>query len=89
VLEVVALAEGLDLYAGKEAYIYRRDTAGAKNEIAVPLDKIMKRKAPDVPLVANDILYITDRTGKRVALTALDKLLLLGGGVGAAVIYTH
>ena len=59
VLQMLALAEGLMPFAGKQAFIYRREGAGAKNEIAVPLDKIMKRQAPDVPLTANDILYIT------------------------------
>ena len=90
VLEMLALAEGLTPYAGKEAYIYRREGAGAKNEIVVPLDKIMKRQAPDVALAANDILYITDRTGKRVAATTLDKIIgIFGGGIGSAAIIYH
>jgi hypothetical protein len=55
----------------------------------VPLAKILNRKAPDVPLLANDIFYVPDNTGKRIALTALDKLSPLGGAVGAALVYTH
>jgi polysaccharide export outer membrane protein len=90
VLEMLALAEGLTPYAGKLAYIYRREAAGTKNEIIVPLDKIMKRQAPDVALAANDILYITDRTGKRVAATTLDKILsVFGGGIASAAIIYH
>jgi polysaccharide export outer membrane protein len=90
VLQMLALAEGLTQFAGKEAFIYRQEGAGAKTEIAVPLGKIMKRQAPDVAVTANDILYITDRSGKRAAMATLEKILLMGGSVGAAaMIYAH
>ena len=48
----------------------------------------MQRKAPDVPLLANDILYVTDRTGKRIALTTLEKVLGVGTALSGAAIYT-
>jgi polysaccharide export outer membrane protein len=88
VLKLLALAEGLAPYASKQAYIYRREAAGgSKREIQIELDKIMKRKSPDVPLEANDILYIPDNTGRRATMTTLEKFVLVGAGVGAAVIY--
>jgi polysaccharide export outer membrane protein len=89
VLKVLALSEGLMPYADKTAYIYRREGgAGAtKNEIPIALDQIVHRKAPDVPLMANDILYIPDRSGRRATLSALEKILLVGTGLGAASIY--
>ncbi len=90
VMQMLALAEGLSPFANKQAFIYRREGAGSKNEIAVPLDKIMKRQAPDVPLTANDILYIPDNRGKRIGMAALEKVLLFGGTAGAtALIYTR
>jgi polysaccharide export outer membrane protein len=90
VMQMLALAEGLSPFANKQAFIYRREAAGSKNEIAVPLDKIMRRQAPDVPLVANDILYIPDNRGKRFGMAALEKILLFGGTAGAtALIYTR
>jgi polysaccharide export outer membrane protein len=90
VMQMLALAEGLTQFANKQAFIYRREASGNKNEIPVPLDKIMKRQAPDVPLTANDILYIPDRSGKRIAMAALEKILLFGGTAGAtALIYTR
>jgi polysaccharide export outer membrane protein len=90
VMQMLALAEGLSPFANKQAFIYRREAAGSKNEIAVPLDKIMKRQAPDVPLTANDILYIPDNRGKRFGMAALEKVLLFGGTAGAtALIYTR
>jgi len=87
VLKLLALAEGLAPYAAKLAYIYRRVPDGSKNEIEIALDSIMKRKSPDVPLHADDILYIPDNTGRRSTMAALEKLLLLTGTVGAAAIY--
>jgi polysaccharide export outer membrane protein len=87
VLKMLAVAEGLQRYATKEAYIYRREDNGEKNEIPVPLSKIMERKAPDVPLLANDILYVPDNKSRRLTMGALEKLLIIGGGVTAALVY--
>ena len=44
---MLALSQGLMPYAAKEAYIYRREGNGNKNEIPIPLSKIMERKAAD------------------------------------------
>jgi len=89
VLQVLALAQGLAPYAGKVAYISRQDGAGGKTLITVPLAKIMDRKAPDVPLLANDLFYVPDNKAKRITLTALDKLAPFGAAVGTALVYTH
>ncbi len=89
VMEVLALAEGLMPFAGNQAFIYRREAKGPKNEIPVPLDKIMKRQAPDVVLTANDILYIPDNHGKRLGIAALEKILLFGGTAGATALIYH
>ena len=87
VLQMLALSQGLMPFAAKEAYIYRREGNGSKNEIPIPLTKIMERKAPDTPLLANDILYVPDNKGRRMTLGALEKMLLLASGAGAAAIY--
>jgi polysaccharide export outer membrane protein len=87
VLKLLALAEGLTAYSSRQAYIYRREPGAAKKEIAIELDKIMKRKMPDVPLEANDILYIPDNTGKRATMTAIEKFILVGSALGAASVY--
>jgi len=87
VLKALALAEGLTPYAGKQAYIYRREAAGTKNEISVQLKEIMGRRSPDVTLIADDILYVPDAKGTRATLAALEKLLIFGGGTTSALIY--
>ncbi len=87
-LKALALSQGLLPYASKTAYIYRQESGvGAKNEIPVELKKIIDRKSPDVPLVANDIVYIPDNTGKRTALTTIEKTLIIATGLGGAAIY--
>ena len=48
----------------------------------------MERKAPDVPLLANDILYVPDNKGRRMALGTLEKIAAFGAGAGTALIYT-
>jgi polysaccharide export outer membrane protein len=89
VLQALALAEGLLPYPNHQAFIYRREGAGTKNEIPVELGKIMQRKSPDVPLTANDILYIPEDHGKKLGVAALEKILLFGSTAGAtALIYT-
>ncbi len=88
VLQLLALAEGLDNFAENQAFVYRREAAGAKNEIAIPLKDILRRRSPDVPLVANDILYIPDSRRKHVMLSVLEKAFLFGSTAGAtALIY--
>ena len=88
VLKALSFAEGLTPFAGKLAYVYRGngDLAG-KQELPIELDKIMRRKAPDVRLMADDLLYIPDNRGRRMAVTTLEKAPLVGSVVGAALIY--
>jgi polysaccharide export outer membrane protein len=90
VLKMLAMSEGLTPFASKQAYIYRRERAtGPKNEIVVELRKIMERKSPDVLLIANDILYVPDNTGRRTTLTALEKILAFGSTAGAGMLIYH
>jgi polysaccharide biosynthesis/export protein len=86
VLKALALAQGLAPFAGQKAYIYRTEGGtGGKNEIPVELKSILDRKSPDVPLLANDVLYVTDRTSRRNLSRVLE---IMGGGVGGALIYS-
>jgi hypothetical protein len=47
----------------------------------------MQRKAPDVPLLANDILYIPDNKGKRNFAAVMTSVVAIGGGAAAASVY--
>lgn len=90
-LQALAMAEGIDRQGviGKQAYIYRRDKDGSKKEIVVDLKDVLDRKAPDVRLVAQDILYVPENKDKKIALSVLEKIALFAGTGGAtALAYT-
>ena len=86
VLKLVALSEGLMPYAAKEAYIYRRHDGGAKEEIAIPLERIMERKEPDVPLLVDDVLYIPDNKTRRNAVNLIDRITSFGASTASGVL---
>jgi polysaccharide biosynthesis/export protein len=88
VLKILALSEGLTSFASKKAFIYRQEggAGGTKSEIPIELKQIMGRKSPDVALEANDILYIPDNSGRRIAVTALERIVLFGTTAGATAV---
>ncbi|MEO8028252.1 MAG: polysaccharide biosynthesis/export family protein [Bryobacteraceae bacterium] len=87
VLRMVALAGGMMPYAAKQAYVYRKDPAtGAKNEVTIEHEKIMERKAPDVPLHIDDILYVPDNKSRRNAMTVIDRITTFGASTASGVL---
>src|SRR5262249_60875500 len=87
VLKMLALSEGLAPFAAKQAYIYRREGASdGKNEIPLELNKILERKSPDVPLLANDVLYIPDNRGRRITMSAVDRILGFGSTTASGLL---
>jgi polysaccharide biosynthesis/export protein len=83
VLEALSLAEGLDRSAATaKSKILRTDEAThARLEIPIDVKKILAGKESDIPLIANDILFIPTSTGKMAALRTLDTLIQTGSGV--------
>lgn len=64
VMQALAMAEGLDNSPAKHAaLIIRRSPDGSKREIPVNIGKILKGKAEDMQLAANDILYVPNSRG--------------------------
>ncbi|WP_031496862.1 polysaccharide biosynthesis/export family protein [Bryobacter aggregatus] len=87
VLKMLALSEGLMPFATDEAYIYRREGAdNGKNEIAIPLAKIIERKSPDVTLMPNDVLYIPDNKRRRMTMSMVDRLVTFGAGTASGML---
>jgi polysaccharide export outer membrane protein len=91
VLKALALAEGLAPFSKKEAYIYRRSDAAPPaeippTEIKVELRKIMDRKAPDVALGPNDILYIPDSRSARATATIIEKAVAFVAGTASGAL---
>ncbi len=89
VLKLVALAEGLLPYSYKLAYVYRPDETGARKEIPIELDKILQRKAPDVALQVDDVLYVPDNKGKRLTATVLDRMAGFGSSTASGLVIWH
>jgi polysaccharide biosynthesis/export protein len=79
VLRLLALAEDTKRTAKLEsAVILRKDESGATKEIPVDLKKILQRKAPDVPVMANDIVFIPESMGKRAAARSGEAAMQVG-----------
>jgi protein involved in polysaccharide export with SLBB domain len=89
VLKVLALAEGILPYSRKEAYIYRQSADGGKSEVPFDLKAMMDRKAPDLPLQPNDMVYIVDAKGKRMTVGALDRIAGFGASTASGLVIFH
>lgn len=91
VLKALSLSEGLDSYPAHIAYIYRIEGgSGGRSEIPIELKKIMNRKSPDVPLLANDILYVPNASGAKAGMKVLETSVGAAVVLGAALLYiTH
>lgn len=86
VLRALSLAEGLAPFARKQAYLYRRGPEGATAEVKIELGRILARKAPDIPLAPNDVLYIPDHTGRRIATQAIERAIGFGTATASGVL---
>ena len=82
VLKMLAMAAGLTPFSAKQAFIYRRDASGSKNEIPIDLGKIMDGKSPDPVFLPSDVLYIPDHRGLRLDMATLERILMFGATAG-------
>jgi len=83
VLKALALAHGLTTFAkGNSAVIMRLNPqTGQRDTIAVQLKKVEERKADDVPMKSNDILYVPDSAGKKALARGTEAALGIGTGL--------
>jgi len=88
VLQALALAEGaLPTAAVANARILRGNGDGAdRQEIPVNLNRILTGKTPDVPLQADDILFVPNSMPKKAAIRGIEAAIQLGTGI---VIWRH
>jgi polysaccharide export outer membrane protein len=89
VVKALALSEGLAPYSSKFAFIYRRTQGSDPEELKVPLNLIMQRRAPDVKLLADDILYVPENNGKRLTSRVLEQLAGFSQAAGSSLIIYH
>jgi polysaccharide export outer membrane protein len=82
VLQALSMAEGLDKTSSAgRAKIIRREENNKRVEIPADLKKILAGQSPDMPLYANDILFVPSSTAKSVSLRALEAAIQVGTGV--------
>jgi hypothetical protein len=89
VLKAVALAHGMNGFAKADSAVIMRSNplTGQKDTIPVQIKKMEQRKAEDVVMRSNDILYIPDSAGKK-ALARVGESAI-GVGTGAAIYHTY
>ena len=83
VLQALSMAEGLDRVAApSNARILRASDGTTKRaEIPVDVNRILTGKISDVPMLANDILFIPNSAAKSAAMRGLEAAIQLGTGV--------
>ena len=83
VLELLALAGGLDGSASKRNATILRPKPGSsgREEIPVDLKQVMKNEGADLPLYAGDILFVPESGSKAIMKTAV----AAGVGVGTGI----
>jgi polysaccharide export outer membrane protein len=80
-LKVLSLAGGMTHTAKSDrAVIIRKDSQGQQHEVAVDLNKVLKRQTEDVQLQPSDILYVPESASKQALLRAAE----LGAAIGTA-----
>jgi polysaccharide biosynthesis/export protein len=83
VLKAVALAHGLGSFSKPDdAVIYRMNPkTGAREAIPAHIKQIENNKIEDVALKSDDILYVPDNLGLRIAARASEAAISIGTGV--------
>jgi polysaccharide export outer membrane protein len=75
VLKALALAGGSNRTASLNKTRILRQTPNGVQEIPVPMKKILYAKAPDVPLIKGDVLFVPGSAGKAAAYRSADAIL--------------
>ena len=82
VLQAIALAGGTNsLAASGKSRILHVSSGGDRVEAQVNLTKIMANKSPDIPLHADDILFVPTSNAKSIGVRALEAGVNVGTGL--------
>jgi polysaccharide export outer membrane protein len=75
-LQILSLAEGLEKTAAGDRARIMRGIPGSNNRDEIPIDlkKILAGKIPDVPLKADDVLFVPTSGTKSAAFRTIDIL---------------
>lgn len=81
VLQAIAMAQGANSTAALNKAKLIRSTPQGRQEIPIPLQKILSSKAIDIPLQAEDILFIPSSAAKSAARRSMEAILQTATGV--------
>jgi len=81
VLQAIALAQGTNPNASLNAARLIRKTPEGPKEIPLSLKKILSAKAPDMPLQADDIVFVPGSAGKSAAKRGAEAILNMATGM--------
>ncbi len=82
VLQAIALAQGTNPTASLgKAKLIRKDGTGEQKETPIALDKIYSAKKPDMPLEAEDILFVPNSRAKTGFRKGLDTIISTASGM--------
>ena len=86
-LQILSLAEGLDRFADTQHSKIMRPAgnSAARTEIPIDLKKLIAGKGPDIPLKADDILFIPTSGKKAAAVRGLEAAIGMGSSIGSGV----
>jgi polysaccharide export outer membrane protein len=86
VLQAIALAHGANPTAKLGAAKLIRNSPTGTKEIPIPLDKILSTKSPDLPLYADDVVFVPNSAAKSATRRGLEAMVQAATGVA---IYRH
>jgi polysaccharide biosynthesis/export protein len=87
-LQVISLAEGMvKTAAGDKAKILRLTPDGRRTEIPINLNSLMAGKGTDIPLQADDILFVPNSSAKSIGFRTVDAIVNAASGL--AILSSH
>ena len=75
VLQAIAMAGGTNKTAKLSGTRIIRKTSHGAEEMTIPLKKILRAKAPDLPMRADDILFVPSSAGKTIMYRGTESVL--------------
>ena len=81
VVKAIALAQGTNPNASLNSARLIRKTPEGPKEVPLPLKQILDAKAPDVPLQADDVVFVPASAGKSAAKRGAEAILQMATGI--------
>ncbi len=81
VLKAIALAQGTNPNAALNSARLIRKTPEGPKDVPLPLKQILAVKAPDVPLQADDVVFVPGSAGKSAAKRGAEAILQMATGI--------